>query len=156
MRSPRTLVPLTLLFLLGVLLFLPSTKQRLGTNLVNDSGVQPTETLQKIDNPSRDTSNNSNPNKQSSSRQSPRWAKLTKALKRGNPVVLRTPTGGDRTFWMRHRKAVGDDFQITLGTERDSVLSNIPLIYEGASWNEDQPTHANFAIVGQSLSLIHI
>ena len=154
MRSARTLVPLTLLFLLGVLLFLPSTKQRLGTNLVNDSGLQPTETLQKIDNPSRDTSSNSHPNKQSSSRQSPRWAKLTKALELGNPVVLRTPTGGDRTFWMRPRKAVGDDFQITLGTERDSVLSNIPLIYEGASWNEDQPTHANFAIVGQSFAAI--
>ena len=55
---------------------------------------------------------------------------------------------------MRPRKAVGDDFQITLGTERDSVLSNIPLIYEGASWNEDQPTHANFAIVGQSFAAI--
>ena len=34
------------------------------------------------------------------------------------------------------------------------MLSNIPLIYEGASWNEDQPTHANFAIVGQSFAAI--
>ena len=154
MRSVRLLLPLALLTLLGSLLLLPEQEQvpdnaRTTRESIREDTIKKEELTRSAPAQSRPTGPHTP--------DSPfgRIASLAAALDHGRPVTLRTATGGERTFWMRPRRVLGEDFQITLGTRRGSVLDAQPRIYEGAAWEADgQLTRAIFAIVGGSFAAV--
>ncbi|MGY8688049.1 MAG: hypothetical protein ACKVHP_09985, partial [Verrucomicrobiales bacterium] len=79
------------------------------------------------------------------------------ALMTGEPMGISLGDSVPRTFLFRPRRALSEDFQVTLGRDQRDRVSEKPSVYEGISTDfsaNEEPARASLVVMGNALGAV--